>query len=60
MLIEKILPYNQNARYNKKAVPYVANSIKEFGFIGQIVLESRKNPVIVCGHTRVQACKSLG
>lgn len=38
----------------------VADSIREFGLRGQIVLESRENPVIVTGHTRVAACRSLG
>lgn len=60
MLIDDIIPYAGNARHNEKAVPVVAESIKEFGLRGQIVLESRKNPVIVAGHTRWAACKSLG
>lgn len=60
MLIEDIIPYERNARDNRKAIPVVAESIAEFGLRGQIVLESRENPVIVTGHTRVAACKSLG
>lgn len=60
MKIDEIRPYERNARYNDKAVPVVAESIKEFGLRGQIVLESRENPVIVAGHTRWAACKSLG
>lgn len=60
MRIEEIIPYERNARHNAKAVPVVAESIAEFGLRGQIVLESRDNPVIVAGHTRVEACKSLG
>lgn len=60
MRIEDIIPYERNARNNEKAIPVVAESIKEFGLRGQIVLESRENPVIVTGHTRVAACKSLG
>lgn len=60
MLIDDIVPYERNARHNEKAVPVVADSIREFGLRGQIVLESRDNPVIVTGHTRVAACKSLG
>lgn len=59
MKISEIKPYENNARYNKKAIPVVAESIKEFGFLGQIVLQSRENPVIVTGHTRVEACKLL-
>jgi len=60
MDIDDIKPYERNARHNEKAIPVVAESIKEFGLRGQIVLESRENPVIVAGHTRWAACKSLG
>ncbi len=60
MDINKIIPYKNNARHNEKAIPAVAESIEKFGFKGAIVLESRENPVIVNGHTRVAACKSLG
>lgn len=60
MDINKIIPYERNARKNEKAIPAVAESIREFGFRGQIVLQSRDNPVIVTGHTRVAACKLLG
>lgn len=41
-------------------MPVVAESIKEFGLRGTIGLESPDNPVIVFGHTRVEACRSLG
>ena len=60
MKIDDIKPYARNARHNEKAIPIVAQSIAEFGLKGQIVLESRENPVIVAGHTRWEACKSLG
>lgn len=60
MDINDIIPYDKNARHNEKAVPVVAESIKEFGLRGQIVLESRENPVIVAGHTRWAACRLLG
>lgn len=49
--------YEKNPRKNKEAVPYVANSIKEFGFKIPIVID--KNDVIVCGHTRLLAAKKL-
>lgn len=58
MNIERLIPYAKNARHNARAVPVVAESIKEFGLRGQIILESKDNPVIVTGHTRVLACKS--
>lgn len=60
MLISDIIPYERNARHNEKAIPVVAESIKEFGLRGTIGLESPENPVIVFGHTRVAACSSLG
>ena len=67
MLIDEIIPYEKNARHNEKAIPVVADSIREFGLRGQIVLESRDNPVIVTGHTRVaahaalrQECRDIG
>ena len=60
MRIDEIKPYPRNARNNAAAVPKVAESIREFGLRGTIGLESRENPVIVFGHTRVEACKSLG
>lgn len=60
MLIEDIKPYPRNARHNEKAIPVVADSIREFGFKGSIVLRSHDDPTIVCGHTRVAACKLLG
>ena len=60
MRIDDIIPYERNARHNEKAVSVVAESIREFGLRGTIGLESRENPVIVWGHTRVAACKSLG
>lgn len=60
MLISDIKPYERNARHNERAIPAVAESIREFGFQGQIVLRSHEDPTIVCGHTRVAACRSLG
>lgn len=60
MRIEDIKPYPRNARHNERAIPVVAESIKEFGFKGAIVLRSREDPTIVNGHTRVAACKLLG
>lgn len=60
MLISDIIHYERNARHNERAIPKVAESIREFGLRGTIGLESRENPVIVFGHTRVAACESLG
>lgn len=60
MRIDDIIPYEKNARDNSASIPAIAESIKQFGFRGQIKLRSHDNPVIVAGHHRVAACKSLG
>ena len=56
--IDELVPYENNARINDKAVDVVANSIKEFGFKNPCIID--KNNIIVAGHTRVLACKKLG
>ena len=66
MLISDVVPYERNPRHNEKAIPVVAESIKEFGFKGAVVLNrtteggTPEHPVIVNGHTRIAAMKSLG
>lgn len=56
--INELKPYEKNPGKNDEAVKYVAESIKEFGFKVPIVVD--KNNVIVAGHTRYKAAKSLG
>ena len=56
--VEELIPYENNPRQNDDAVPYVANSIKEFGFKVPIVID--KEGVIIAGHTRLKAAKQLG
>ena len=56
--VDELIPYENNPRKNDEAVEAVANSIKEFGFKNPIIID--KNNVIVCGHTRLKACKKLG
>ena len=56
--LDELQPYENNPRRHQKAVPLVANSIKEFGFRVPIIVD--KNGVIVAGHTRYLAAKSLG
>lgn len=60
-IIEKSLselkPYENNPRINDSAVPFVANSIKDFGFKVPIIID--KDGVIVAGHTRFKAAMSL-
>lgn len=56
--IEKIRPYANNPRINDEAVPFVAESIKQFGFKNPILID--KNNEIIAGHTRYKACCQLG
>lgn len=56
--INEITPYENNPRDNSKAISYVANSIREFGFKVPIVVD--KDNVIVAGHTRLKAAEMLG
>lgn len=58
MPVKSIKPYKRNPRKNDKAVEYVANSIRQFGFKVPIVID--ENYEIVCGHTRWKAAKTLG
>lgn len=55
--VSDLIPYEKNPRKNDKAVEYVANSIKEFGFKVPIVIDTSN--VIVAGHTRFKAAKLL-
>lgn len=58
MELGEIIPYENNPRNNEKAVEFVANSIREFGFKNPIIVD--KNNVIVAGHTRLKAAYLLG
>lgn len=48
--VESIHPYENNPRHNDSAVPYVKNSIQEFGFKVPIIVDEAGS--IVCGATR--------
>ena len=56
--ISDIIPYEKNPRKNDEAVPDVAESIKEIGYIEPIAID--ENNVILCGHTRLKALKKNG
>lgn len=56
--IGELKPYENNPRINDKAVEYVAESIREFGFKVPMVITPDK--VIIAGHTRLAAAFSLG
>lgn len=56
--IDELERYENNPRDNVAAIPYVANSIAEFGFKVPIIID--KNNVIIAGHTRLEAAITLG
>lgn len=55
--IEELKPYKNNPRKNDEAVPYVAESIKQFGFKVPIIID--KDDEIIAGHTRYKASIQL-
>lgn len=58
MDINDLAPYVYNPRDNSGAIESVANSIRTFGFLVPVVVDG--NNVLVAGHTRVEAAKTLG
>ena len=58
MAVDAITPYEFNPRDNREAIPAIAASIAEFGFMVPVVIDA--DNILVTGHTRVEAAKSLG
>ena len=56
--IEELKEYPNNPRSNNKAVNAVMESVKSFGYVNPIIVN--KDGVILAGHTRLKALKSLG
>lgn len=56
--LKDIHPYERNPRKNDNAVDAVAESIKQCGYIAPIIVD--ENGVILAGHTRYKALKTLG
>lgn len=56
--VSEVRPYEKNPRKNAEAVKFVKASIEKFGFKQPIIVDS--NRVIIAGHTRLEAAKSLG
>lgn len=56
--LEELHPYKANPRINGAAVPYVAQSIYDFGFKVPLVID--RKGVIIAGHTRYKAAQQLG
>ena len=57
--LSEITPYDKNAKkHDKTQIANVAESIKQYGFVQPIVIDS--DGVIVIGHCRALAAKKLG
>ncbi len=57
--IDKLKPYENNARtHSEEQVEKIANSIKEFGFINPVIIDSDYG--IIAGHGRVLGAQLLG
>ncbi len=56
--IGKVIPYARNPRRNDAAISKVAASLQEFGWQQPIVVDA--DMVVVAGHTRLEAARSLG
>ncbi|MDA0782485.1 MAG: site-specific DNA-methyltransferase [Proteobacteria bacterium] len=56
---EELKPYKNNARtHSDKQIQQIANSLKQFGFMNPVLIDS--NNRIMAGHGRVEAAKKLG
>lgn len=54
----EIVPYENNPRHNEFAVPAVAESIRQCGYVAPIIVD--EDHVILAGHTRLMALERLG
>lgn len=58
LAIEDIKPYDKNARtHPKRQIELLARNIKRFGFTTPVLVD--KNNVLIAGHGRLEALKSL-
>ena len=58
MRLEEIVPYWNNPRRNENAVEAVAESIRQCTYVQPIIVDEDR--VILAGHTRLKALRSLG
>ena len=57
--VKDIKPYKKNAKkHPQEQIEYIKNSIKEFGFRQNLVVD--KDNVVIIGHGRLEAAKQLG
>ena len=59
VLIDKLKPYEKNARtHNEEQIDKISKSIKEFGFINPVLIDSDYG--IIAGHGRILGAKKIG
>lgn len=57
--LSRLRPYTENARtHSPEQVKVIAASIREFGFVNPILVDSELN--IIAGHGRVEAARQVG
>lgn len=56
--VDELIEYKENPRNNEAAVPKVVESIENFEFINPIAITA--DNIIISGHTRLKAAKTLG
>ncbi|MDE5860604.1 MAG: ParB/Srx family N-terminal domain-containing protein, partial [Ruminococcus sp.] len=56
---DKLIPYINNARtHNKEQIAKLRSSLREFGFINPIIIDTNFN--VIAGHGRLEASKAEG
>ena len=57
--VDKLIPYVNNAKqHSDSQVTKIASSIREFGFLNPVLIDSSYN--VIAGHGRILAAKKLG
>ena len=57
--IDSLIEWEHNPRINTEAVSKVARSIERFGFASPVIAREEDN-MVIAGHTRIAAARSLG
>ena len=57
--IDTLIEWEHNPRINTEAVSKVARSIERFGFASPVIAREEDN-MVIAGHTRIAAARSLG
>ena len=57
--IDSLVEWEHNPRINTEAVSKVARSIERFGFASPVIARE-EDSMVIAGHTRIAAARSLG